>query len=61
MCSCLFRKYARVVPLKGKRRTSIVNAFQKIVSKGCRPIKYRLIRVVNFTMIFEEAFENKKY
>ena len=30
----LFRKYAWVVPLKDKRGISIVNAFQKIVSKG---------------------------
>ena len=28
-----FCKYAWVVPLKDKRRISIVNAFQKIVSK----------------------------
>ena len=30
----LFSKYAWVVPLKNKRGTSIVNAFQKIISKG---------------------------
>ena len=30
----LFCKYAWVVPLKDKRGISIVNAFQKIVSKG---------------------------
>ena len=30
----LFRKYAWVVPLKDKRGISIVNTFQKIVSKG---------------------------
>ena len=35
----LFSKYAWVVPLKDKRRISIVNAFQKIVSKGCKPNK----------------------
>ena len=35
----LFSKYARVVPLKDKRRISIVNAFQKIISKGCKPNK----------------------
>ena len=29
----LFSKYAWVVPLKGKRRISIANAFQKIISK----------------------------
>ena len=35
----LFSKYARVVPLKDKRRISIVNAFQKIISKGRKPNK----------------------
>ena len=35
----LFSKYAWVVPLKDKRGISIVNAFQKIVSKGCKPNK----------------------
>ena len=35
----LFSKYAWVVPLKDKRRISIVNAFQKIVSKGRKPNK----------------------
>ena len=43
----LFTKYAWVVPLNDKRRISIVNAFQKIISKGgkaesegqCKPNK----------------------
>ena len=30
----LFSKYAWVVPIKDKKGTSIVNAFQKIISKG---------------------------
>ena len=30
-------KYAQVVPLKDKRRITIVNVFQKIISKGCKP------------------------
>ena len=34
-----FRKYAWVVSLKDKRGISIVNAFQKIVSKGRKPNK----------------------
>ena len=34
-----FSKYAWVVPLKDKRRISIVNAFQNIISKGRRPNK----------------------
>ena len=34
-----FSKYAWVVPVKDKRRISIVNAFQKIISKGRKPNK----------------------
>ena len=34
-----FSKYAWVVPIKVKRRISIVNAFQKIISKGRKPNK----------------------
>ena len=40
MCAIdLFNKYAWVVPLKDKKGTSIVNAFQKIISKGRKPNK----------------------
>ena len=35
----LFSKYAWVVTLKDKRGISIVNAFQKIISKGRKPNK----------------------
>ena len=35
----LFSKYAWVVPLKEKRRITIVNAFQKVISKGRKPNK----------------------
>ena len=35
----LFGKYAWVVPLKDNRGISIVNAFQKIISKGRKPNK----------------------
>ena len=35
----LFSKYAWDVPLKDKRRITIVNAFQKIISKGRKPNK----------------------
>ena len=35
----LFCTYAWVVPLKDKKGTSIVNAFQKIISKGRKPKK----------------------
>ena len=35
----IFSKYAWVVPLKDKKGTSIVNAFQKIISEGRKPNK----------------------
>ena len=35
----LFSKYAWVIPLKDKKGTTIVNAFQKIISKGRKPNK----------------------
>ena len=35
----IFSKYAWVVPLKDKRWISIINAFQKIISKGRKPNK----------------------
>ena len=35
----LFSKYTWFVPLKSKRGISIVNAFQKIIWKGCKPNK----------------------
>ena len=35
----MFSKYAWVFPLKDKRGISIVNAFQKLISKGCKPNK----------------------
>ena len=44
---CLFSKYAWVIPLKDKKGTSIVNAFQKTISKEENQIKYGLIKVVN--------------
>ena len=35
MCAIdLFSKYAWVVPIKDKKGTSIVNAFQRIISEG---------------------------
>ena len=37
--SDVFSKYAWVVPIKDKNGTSIVNAFQKIVSGGRKPNK----------------------
>ena len=35
----LFSKYAWVIPLKDKKGVSIVNTFQKIISKGRKPNK----------------------
>ena len=52
----LFSKYVWVVPLKDKRRITIVNAFQKIISKGRKLNKIWLIKVVNFTIIFLRGF-----
>ena len=52
----LFSIYAWVVPLKEKRGINIVNTFQKIISKGRKPNKYGLIRVVNFTISFLKDF-----
>ena len=44
----LFSKYAWVVPLKDKKGTSIVNAFQKIISKGRKPNKIWVDQVSEF-------------
>ena len=35
----IFSKYAWVIPLKDEKGTSIVNAFQKIISEGRKPNK----------------------
>ena len=35
----LFSKYAWIIPLKDKKGTSIINAFQKIISKRIKPSK----------------------
>ena len=46
----LFITYAWVVPLKDKKGTTIVNAFQSILdSSEESQIKYGLIKVVSFT------------
>ena len=37
--SICFSKYAGVASLKDKRGISILNRFQKIFSKGCKPNK----------------------
>ena len=69
LCSIdLFSKYAWVIPLKDKRRVTIVNAFQKIVdswkefhskssvAKSKIQMKYELIKVVNFTIFIWKDF-----
>ena len=40
----LLSKYAWVVPLKDKKRVSIVNAFQKIISEGRKANKISLLK-----------------
>ena len=35
----LFSKYVCVIPRNDKKGVSIINAFQKIISKGRKPIK----------------------
>ena len=48
----LFSKYAFVLPLKDKKGSTIVHAFQTILNKSKRkPNKIWLIRVVNFTTL----------
>ena len=56
----IFNEYAWVVPLKDKKRVTIVRAFQKISDnsmtskaqfKGRKPIKYGQTKQVNFTIV----------
>ena len=49
----LFSKYAWVIPIKDKKGTSIVNAFQKIISERRNQIKHGLIKVVNFIFLLK--------
>ena len=51
----LFSKYAWVVPIKDKKGTSIVNAFQKIISKGRKPNK---IWVDQGSEFYNQSFRN---
>ena len=56
MCAIdLFSKYAWVVPLKDKRGISIVNAFQKIISKRRKPNK---VWVDQGREIFNNSFKD---
>ena len=48
----LFCKYTFIVPFKDKKGTTVVNAFQSILDNSKRkPIKYGLIKVVNFATL----------
>ena len=51
----LFSKYAWVVPIKDKKGTSIVNAFQKIISEGRKPNK---IWVDQGSKFYNNSFRN---
>ena len=44
----LFSKYAWVIPLKDKKGTSIVNAFQKMISKERKPNKIWVDQGIEF-------------
>ena len=49
----IFSKYAWVLPLKGKKGVSIVDAFQKRLDDSSRkPNKIWLIKEANFTIVF---------
>ena len=51
----IFGEYAWIGPLKDKKATRIVNAFQKIILERSQ-IKYGLIEVVNFIIILLKFF-----
>ena len=52
----LFSKYAWVVQLKSNRGISVVNAFQKIISDGCKPIKIGVDQGGQFSNKFLKRF-----
>ena len=56
----LVSKYAWLIPIKDKKETSIINAFEKIISKGRRkPNKISLDQVSEFyNKSFKGIFEN---
>ena len=51
----LFSKYAWVIPLKDKKGTSIVNAFQKIISEERKPNK---IWVDHSSEFYNQSFKH---
>ena len=52
----LFNKYAWIVHLKDKRGIAVVNAFQKIISKGHKPKKIWVDQGGEFTIILLRDF-----
>ena len=52
----LFSKHTWVISIKDKKGTSIVNAFQKIISKERKPNKIWFIKVANFTINLLKSF-----
>ena len=52
----LFSKCARVVPIKDKKKLVSLMHFKKISSKGRKPKKYELTKVVNFITIILKIF-----
>ena len=51
----LFSKYVWVIPLNDKKETGIVNAFQKIISKGRKPNKIWVDQVSKF---YNQSFKD---
>ena len=53
----LFSKYALVVPIKAEKGTSIVNAFEKMISEGRKPNK---IWVDQGSKFYNQSFKDLK-
>ena len=51
----LFSKYAWVIPLKGKKGTSIVNEFKKLISKERKPNKIWVDQGIGF---YNQSFKD---
>ena len=54
--SIFFSKYACVILIKDKKRTSIANAFQKIILKGRKPNKIWVDQGSEFIIIILKIF-----
>ena len=60
MCAIdIFSKYVWVVPLNDKKGTSIVKAFQKIISEGRKPNKIWVDQGSEFTIILLKIFKKQ--